>query len=94
MALSSRSMYVSLHQRIWQAQSADRSLAVGVENETNAQNRTMKVLKQLAPSEYLLPIKRIAILGQDQHVKLTLPGLQKGQQLLANHGFAAPGAAP
>lgn len=87
MALASRSMYVSLHQRIWQAQSADRSLAVGVENETNAHNRTMKVLKQLAPSEYLLPIKRIAIYGQDQHAKLTLPGLQKGQQLLATKLF-------
>lgn len=87
MSLSSRSMYVSLHQRIWAARSADRSLAAGVENQTHAQNRTMKVLKQLAPSEYLLPIKRVAILGQDQHAKLTLPGMQKGQQLLATKLF-------
>lgn len=87
MSLSSRSMNVSLTQRIWQARSTDRALAQGVEAQTDAQNRTMKVMKQLAPSDYLLPIRRIAQLGRDQHERLTLPGVFKGQQLLATKLF-------
>lgn len=87
MSLSSRSMQVTLHQRIWQAQSTDRALAATVEKTTEAKNRTMKVLKQLAPTDYLLPIRRIAVFGREQHERLTLPGLQRGVQLLATKLF-------
>src|ERR1044072_6588560 len=87
MSLSSRSLNVSLTQGIWEAKSTDRALAQGVQAQTDAQNRTMKVIKQLAPSDYLLPIRRIAQLGRDQHERLTLPGVFKGQQLLATKLF-------
>jgi len=87
MTLSSRSMYVSISQRIWQAQASDRGLAHGVEKTAEAKNRTMKVVKQLAPTDYLLPIRRIAIYGREQHERLTLPGMMKGQQLLATKLF-------
>lgn len=87
MSLASKSMYVSLNQRFWQAHAADRKLAMDVEKKASADNRTMRVLKQLAPTDYLLPIKRLAIYGREQHERLTLPGLQKGQQLLATRNF-------
>jgi hypothetical protein len=80
-------MYVQLSQSIWQAHASDRRLAADVEKTTSADNRTMRVLKQLAPTDYLLPIKRIATYGRDQHERLTLPGLVKGQQLLATRTF-------
>lgn len=87
MALSSRSMFVSLNLRMWTANAADRSIAMRVEKDTEAQNNTMRVVKQLVPSEYTLPIKRLAIYGREQHERLTLPGLVKGQQLLATKLF-------
>lgn len=87
MSLANRSMFVQLNQRIWQAHAADRRLAMDVERSTAADNRTMRVLKQLAPTDYLLPIKRLAIYGREQHERLTLPGLQKGQQLLSTRTF-------
>ncbi len=87
MSLASRSMFVALNQRLWQAHAADRGLAQTVEKTNDAENRTMRVLKQLAPNDYLLPIKRIAIYGREEHERLTLPGVQKGQQLLATRMF-------
>ncbi len=87
MSLSNRSMLVSLNQRLWQANASDRSLAQGVEQWKQAETRSMRVLKQLAPTDYLLPIKRVAALGRDQHSRLTLPGIHKGQQLLATKLF-------
>lgn len=87
MSLASRSMYVSLNQRIWTAQVSDRGLASGLERSNDAENRTMKVIKQLSKTDYLLPIRRVAQLGRDQHERLTLPGIMKGQQLLATKLF-------
>lgn len=87
MSLASRAMLVSLNQRCWQAQTTDRYLASELEVNTEAQNRTMRVLKQLAPSDYILPIKRIAMFGREQHEKMTLPGFQRGQHLLATKLF-------
>lgn len=87
MTLSHRAMLVSLHQRIWSAAKADRSLAHRIEQETNANGQTMRVVKKLIPTHYLLPIKRVAELGEAQHSRLTLPGIVKGQQLLATRAF-------
>lgn len=87
MSLSSRSMFVALSQRMWQAQVTDKELAYGVEQSSDAKARTMRVFKRLAPTDYLLPIRRVAILGKDHHERMTLPGLQKGQQLLATKLF-------
>lgn len=87
MTLSNRAMLVSLSQRIWSAAKADRSIAERIEDDANAERRSMRVVKQLAPSHYLLPIKRIAELGDAQHARLTLPGIVKGQQLLATRTF-------
>lgn len=87
MTLANRAMLVSLHQRIWTAAKADRSLAGRVETETDAQANTMRVVKKLIPSFYLLPIKRVAELGDVQHARLTLPGVVRGQQLLATRTF-------
>jgi hypothetical protein len=80
-------MFASLTQRIWKAVAADRALAHEVERNTEAEERTMRVIKQLAPTDYLLPIRRIATLGQLEHKRLTLPGLEKGKQLLATALF-------
>lgn len=87
MTLASRSMLVSLSQHIWQASAADRSIAMRVEKANKAHHNTMRVVKHLAPPEYLLPIKRIANYGKDQHDRLTLPGVVKGQQLLSTKLF-------
>lgn len=87
MTLSNRSMLVSLNQKIWSAASADRSIAMRVEKASKASHNTMRVVKHLAPPEYLLPIKRIATYGDDQHKRLTLPGIVKGQQLLSTKLF-------
>jgi hypothetical protein len=87
MALSSYSMQVSLNQRVWQARTTDRRLAADLEQTSEAQHGTMSVLKSLVPREYTLPIKRFATFGREQHEKLTLPGFQRGQQLLATKLF-------
>ena len=72
MALASRSMLVSLNLRMWTANAADRSIAQRVEKDSEAEYNTMRVVKQLAPPEYTLPIKRLANYGRDQHERLTL----------------------
>lgn len=87
MSLANKSMFVSLHQRVWTAAKRDQSLAGMVEEETKAQQNTFRVMKQLVPSHFLAPINRIALLGRAQHERLTLPGLVKGQQLLATKAF-------
>lgn len=87
MSLASRSMLVSLSQRMWWANASDRQLGMQAEAANDADNRSLKVLKQLIPPEYTLPIKRVALLGRDQHLRLTLPGISKGQQLLATKTF-------
>lgn len=87
MSLASRSMLVSLSQRMWWANASDRQLGMQAERANDADNRSLKVLKQLIPPEYTLPIKRIALFGRDQHARLTLPGISKGQQLLATKTF-------
>jgi hypothetical protein len=87
MSLASRSMLVSLSQRMWWANASDRQLGMQAERANDADNRSLKVVKQLIPPEYTLPIKRIALYGRDQHIRLTLPGIAKGQQLLATKTF-------
>lgn len=87
MSVANKAMIVSLHQRIWQAASADRTIASGVEAQHNAQYKTMRVVKQLAPREKLLPIRRVAEIGDHHHKTVTLPGLMDGQRLLATRIF-------
>lgn len=87
MSLASRSMFASLTIRTGQASATDRAVAIKAEKEHEAQNRTIKAVKSLVPSEYLIPIKRIATLGRDRHEYLTLPFARKGVQLLATRMF-------
>lgn len=87
MSLPSRSMFASLTVKVWQASSMDRAIAMGVERDMEADNRTMKVVKSLAPSEHLLPLRRLANYGREEHKRLTLPGLKDGVQLLATRMF-------
>jgi len=87
MTIANRAMLVDLDQRVWQAVSADRGIAARVEQDHEAQFKTLRVVKQLVPREKLLPINRLAQMGREHHEKLTLPGLMKGQQLLATRLF-------
>jgi len=82
-SLSDKAMFASLSIRTWQASATDRAVAVKAEVDHNAQHRTMRVFKNLVPSEYLIPIKRLATLGRMRHEHLTLPFNQKGVQLLS-----------
>lgn len=87
MSIASKAMFAALNQRVWQAASADRGIAARVENENEAEHRSMRVVKKLAPVGALLPITRLANFGKEQHDRMTLPGLMRGQQLLATKMF-------
>lgn len=87
MTIANKAMFADLTQRIWQAASADRMIASKVEQDHAAEFKSMRVVKQLAPREKLLPIHRIADYGAAQHKKMTLPGVMDGQRLLATRMF-------
>lgn len=87
MALEDRAMFASVTIREWQASTMDRNVAMKAEQDWDADNRTMRVVKSLSPREHLLPIHRLAVLGREQHERMTLPGIQKGVQILATKMF-------
>lgn len=85
--ISHRCMLVALSRRVWQAATVDRDLAEQAESEAGAEHGTFKLVKALAPREYLEPIKRIADFGYTEHCRMTVPGFVRGQNLLATAAF-------
>lgn len=80
--LNHRAMLAVLNRRIWQAAATDRNIAEKAEKEAGAERGTLKVIKELVPKDYLSSIRRIADIGYDEHVKMTVPGFMRGQNLL------------
>lgn len=80
--LSHRAMLASLTRRIWQAATVDRDIAEQAEQRTGAEQGTLKVIKELAPKEYISPIRRVADIGYAEHIRMTVPGFARGQNLL------------
>ncbi len=85
--ISHRCMLVSLSRRVWQAATTDRDLAEQAESDAGAEHGTLKVVKALAPKEYLEPIRRISDYGYVEHRRMTVPGFLRGQDLLATKTF-------
>lgn len=85
--LQDRAMIAALSRRVWEAAVTDRDIASQAEAINEAAPRTLKVIKTLIPKELLMPIRRIADLGYAEHVKRTVPGLMRGQHLLATAMF-------
>lgn len=85
--LSTRGMLVTLSMRAWKATATDRELAEATEQAAHAETGTMKVIKELTPKEYIKPITSIMGLGRTEHYNMTVPGLTRGQHLLASAMF-------
>jgi hypothetical protein len=47
----------------------------------------MTVIKSLTPPQYIQPIKSVMNIGRQEHYKLTLPGLVRGQAILPTKKF-------
>jgi hypothetical protein len=85
--LGDRAVLVSLSTRAWRATAADREIAKQTENEYQAAQGTMKVVKDLVPRSVTAPIFRIIDYGRSEHYRLTCLGFTKGQQLLSTALF-------
>lgn len=85
--LSDKAMLVSLSQRAWKATAMDKEIASQTETQYEAEAGTMRVIKELTPREYMLPIQQIMNLGRQEHYRITLPGFTRGQHLLATAMF-------
>lgn len=85
--LETRGILVTLTQRAWKAMATDRELAEATEQAAHAETGTMKVIKELTPKSYIQPIKHIMGVGRDEHYSMTVPGLTRGQHLLASAMF-------
>lgn len=85
--ISHRAMLMTLSIRLWKATATDRSVAIQAELSNSAESGTMTVIKKLAPKHVIHPIGTIARIGREEHYKLTLPGLVKGQCLLPTAVF-------
>jgi hypothetical protein len=85
--MSHRAMLVSLNQRAWKGSATDREVAAQAELHAGADMGTMTVIKQLTPKYLIQPINTIKTLGRNEHYKLTMPGLFRGQALLPTKLF-------
>jgi hypothetical protein len=85
--VSHRAMLVSLNQRAWKGSATDREVAAQAELSAGAEMGTMTVIKQLTPKYLIQPINTIKTLGRQEHYKLTVPGLFRGQALLPTKLF-------
>lgn len=85
--LSDRAIMVSLSMRTWTGVTADRGLAESTEEAAKAEAGTMTVIKELTPRQYLKPIKAAVRLARQEHLRMTVPGLHRGQHLLATAMF-------
>ena len=77
--LSHRAMLIALNQRAWKGTATDREVAAQAEINAAAEQGTMTVIKQLTPKYLIQPIKSIMTLGRQEHYKMTVPGLFRGQ---------------
>jgi hypothetical protein len=82
-----KAILVSLNMRAWKATATDRELAEATESATKAETGTMRVIKDLTPKSYIQPIKHIMHIGRTEHYRYTVPGLARGQHLLASAMF-------
>lgn len=87
MKLETRGILVTLTQRAWKATATDRELAEATEQAAHAETGTMRVIKELTPRDVIQPIKYIMSVGRSEHYNMTVPGLMRGQQLLASAMF-------
>jgi hypothetical protein len=87
MKLETRGILVTLTQRAWKATATDRELAEATEQAAHAETGTMRVIKELTPKDVIQPIKYIMSVGRASHYDMTVPGLMRGQQLLASAMF-------
>jgi hypothetical protein len=87
MKLETRGILVTLTQRAWKATATDRELAEATEQAAHAETGTMRVIKELTPKDVIQPIKYIMSVGRSEHYNMTVPGLMRGQQLLASAMF-------
>lgn len=85
--VSHRAVLVALNQRAWKGAATDREVAAQAEINAGAEMGTMTVIKQLAPKHLIAPINTIKRLGREEHYKMTVPGLFRGQALLATRMF-------
>ena len=85
--LSHRAMLMTFTQRAWKGKATDRAVAAQAEVANAAEQGTMTVIKELTPKHLIQPIKTIMTLGRNEHYKMTLPGLVRGQHLLPTAMF-------
>ena len=78
---------VALNIRAWKGSATDREVAAQAEISAGAEQGTMAVIKKLTPAYLIQPIKTITTLGRQEHYKLTMPGLFRGQALLPTKMF-------
>jgi hypothetical protein len=80
--LNHRAMLAVLNRRVWQAATIDHEIAEQAERDTGAEHGSMKVIKALVPPETISGIRRIAQIGYDEHIRMTVPSFIRGQSLL------------
>ena len=85
--LQDQAMIAELHQRAWSARATDKNLAEEIEDAKEAESGSMRVIKELAPRQYISPIRSIMRLGKAEHDRVTVAGFMRGQSLLATANF-------
>lgn len=83
MRLNEAAMLVTLHQRAWKGRVSDRDVAYQTEESLSSEHGTITVIKDLTPRRFLKPIYNLMQLGRTQHYNMTVPGLVRGQHLMA-----------
>lgn len=81
--LSHNAMLVILNQRAWTAKAVDMDIAAATEQAYEAEQGTLRVIKELTPKEFVQPVYQIMWLGRKEHYRMTVHGLSHGQHLLA-----------
>src|SRR6478736_5011750 len=85
--VSHRAVMVVLNQRAWKGKAVDREVAAQAEINSNAEQGTMTVIKELTPKHLIQPSKTIMAVGRAEHYKMTIPGLFRGQSILPTKRF-------
>jgi hypothetical protein len=85
--LQSKAMLVSLNLRSWRGTVKDNGIARDTERSYEAEEDTLTTIKKLTPRHLMQPIDSIINAARQEHYRFTVPGLIKGQQLLASRAF-------
>lgn len=85
--LQDRAVLVSLTRRLWTAHAIDREISQKAEAQADAETGTMRVIKELAPKEYIARVRRIADFGYTEHTRMSVPGFVRGQNILSSQLF-------